>query len=119
MISADKVLERVNALRPNSFGSYLEHYLESFELKVKKDLLFEADPVYNASALVLDAPDDIVYDLYLFTVIDFLNGEFGRYENTYSAFISAWEMLLSSSAEEEDTEDSITNNNGGAMIKLW
>ncbi len=132
MRSSDQILERVNAIRPNSFGDFLGDYLKAFELRVRREIFDEDSPVYDASSLALDAPDDMIYELYLFTVIDFLCGEFGRFENTSAAFMSAWEDLVlskspvvsddhtdpdtgsgSGSGSDQDTDD------GDSRIKLW
>ena len=131
MKSANDIITRVALIRPNTLSDYLGDYLEAIELRVQKELFNISAPIYNASALSLGSPEDKIYELYLFAVIDFLNGEFGRYENTLSAFTSAWEALcarykpntvndsvIGDNAGESDGED----NNTGAYdrrFKLW
>ena len=107
MKSANDILTRVGAIKPNTLTEYLSEYLEAIEMRVQKELLNVKNPVYNDSSLSLDSPEDTIYELYLFAVIDFLSGEFGRYENTLSAFTSAWESLIG-----EYTQNNDKNANG-------
>ena len=111
MKSANDILTRVGAIKPNTLTEYLAEYLQAIELRVQKDLLNIQEPVYDASSLSLDCPEDTIYELYLFAVIDFLNGEYGRYENTLSAFTSAWEALVGqyTSKTEADSDDKDEN----------
>ncbi len=111
MSSADKVLSEVNALRPNPFADKLADFLESIELRIKSELLDEESPVYDPSSLSLDKPDDSIYYLYLFGIIDFLNGEYGRYENSFSQFEAAWNKLALQLAK--------TRKNQKQRITLW
>lgn len=126
MKSAADILSRVGTIKPNTLTEYLTDYLIAIELRVQKDLLNIKNPVYNASSLSLDSPEDTVYELYLFAVIDFLNGEFGRYENTLSAFTSAWEALVANYVHKDN---SFTDSDGSndekddaiydRRFKLW
>ncbi|MBO7149243.1 MAG: hypothetical protein J6V93_05225 [Clostridia bacterium] len=126
MKSANDILTRVGTIKPNTLVDYLTDYLIAIELRVQKDLLNIKDPVYNASSLSLDSPEDTIYELYLFAVIDFLNGEFGRYENTLSAFTSAWEALVANYEQKDnaftDSDSSGNENDNGIYdrrFKLW
>lgn len=128
MRSAESVTEKVNALRPSPYKDYLSDYLEAFDLRVQREILSKAEPSYDPLALSLDTPDDTVYELYLFTVIDFLNGEFGRYENTSKALSSAWEKLsekyIKSGGDQiGDGTNTDTGTNShesiSRRIKLW
>ena len=132
MRSAESITEKVNSLRPSPYKDYLGDYLEAIDLRVQKEILGKSDPAYNPLSLSLDTPYDTVYELFLFTVIDFLNGEFGRYENTYKAFSCAWEKLSEKYAQSDgnDQGDGGTNNDNTSTdtdseeslrwrIKLW
>lgn len=111
MSNAAKVLEEVNDLKPNPFADRLGDFLESIELRIKSELFNEESPVYDPSSLSLGKPDDSIYYLYLFGIIDFLNGEYGRYENTFSQFEKAWNKLASQLAE--------IRKNQKRRITLW
>ena len=122
MRSASQILERVNALRPNAYANLLEDYIRQLEIRIQKEIFGVSEPVYNESALALSEPEDMIYELWLFSVIDFLNGEFGRYKNTSAAFSDAWEKLkltyISDSDEGEDEEEG-DKTEESTRIKLW
>ena len=111
MTTAETVLNEVNALKPNGFSDRLADFLESIELRIQQELLDEENPVYNPSLLSLNKPDDDVYYLFLFSIIDFLNGEYGRYENSFLQFESAWNKLSLKFAK--------TRKNQKRRINLW
>ncbi len=110
-MTASYILDKVNSLRPNPYGSYLGDYLKSLDIRIRIDVLGEAEPVYDESSLALDENNFEVYELFLFSVIDLLNGEYGRYENSKSAFESAYAVLSGKSTESDDVSD------GGAEQK--
>ena len=76
-MKASDILDKVNNLRPNPYGSYLGDYLKSFDIRIREDLLCESGPTYDEENLALDYEYFTVYELFLFSVIDLLNGEYG------------------------------------------
>ena len=101
-MSENDILTKVSSLRPNPYGSYLGDYLKSLELRIRTEIFGESEPSYSSDCLILQGMDCQVYELYLFSVIDFLNGEYGRYENDLAAFNAAF-SLLSRKATEKNT----------------
>lgn len=93
-MKASDILDKVNNLRPNPYGSYLGDYLKSFDIRIREDLLCESGPTYDEENLALDYEYFTVYELFLFSVIDLLNGEYGRYENSHAAFEAEYSKLL-------------------------
>ena len=111
MSNTTDVLTKVNSLKPNPYGQLLLPFLESIELRIRTEIFSEEDPTYTPDALILSAPDDCIYYLYLFSVIDFLNGEYGKYENSSAEFNAALNKLAVSVTEKR--------SHSNRRIKLW
>lgn len=116
MRSAKEVIERVCSIRPSAFESFFDESIASLDLRIRRDILGESAPVYNSSALALDAPDDEVYELYLFALTDFLNGEFGRYENTSAVFEAFMEKLAARYAASDNRDSDNTSDTDDANM---
>ena len=93
MISETDIIGSVNELKPNEYSASLSKFLRELELRIKKEIFDEKEPVYDAASLVLDEPESEIYILYLFAVIDFLNCEFGKYECSLSEYKNAYSKL--------------------------
>ena len=117
------ILDKVSALRPNPYGSYLGDYLKSLDLRIRTELLCENDPSYTPDKLALDDKDFAIYELFLFSVIDLLNGEYGRHENSRGAFEDAYSELLKRYAKPaEDTDTSVDTKpeeNYERSFRIW
>lgn len=93
MISEADIISRVNELKPNEYSASLGKFVRELELRIRKDIFDEKEPVYDAAALILDEPESEIYILYLFAVIDFLNCEFGKYECSLAEYKNAYSRL--------------------------
>ena len=100
-MKASDILDKVSSVRPNPYGSYLGDYLKSLDIRIRTDVLGETDPVYSPDSLALGDTDFALYELFLFSVIDLLNGEYGRYQNSRDAFEGAYKKLIGNNSEEE------------------
>jgi hypothetical protein len=126
-MTASYILDKVSALRPNPYGSYLGDYLKSLDMRIRSDILGETDPVYSENKLALAEKDFYIYELFLFSVIDLLNGEYGRYENSREAFEAEYLSLTRNNAEsdEEDQEhteekpDTAPESSYEGGFKIW
>ena len=105
------ILDKVSSVRPNPYGSYLGDYLKSLDIRIRTEILGETDPVYSPESLALGDEDFAIYELFLFSVIDLLNGEYGRYQNSRAAFECAYNKLFGNDSEEDSDEDSDGNIN--------
>lgn len=122
MNTAEEVVKHVCALRPNPYEDHLSKYVNDLDLKIKKEVLGETSPSTDSDTLALSAPYDRIYEIYLYSVIDFLNGEFGRYENTYGAFCTEWDKLCASINNLDDTNNADNNTSeieNEVKIKIW
>lgn len=100
------ILDKVSSVRPNPYGSYLGDYLKSLDIRIRTDILGETDPIYSPDSLALGDADFTLYELFLFSVIDLLNGEYGRYQNSRAAFERAYTKLSGNDSEENGEDDS-------------
>ena len=107
-MTASYILDKVSSLRPNPYGSYLGDYLKSLDMRIRTDILGNTKPVYNEDKLALDENNFAVYELFLFSVIDLLNGEYGRYENSRAAFESAYSELVRKNTESDNMPEDDT-----------
>ena len=118
-MTASYILEKVNAIRPNPYGSYLGDYLKSLDMRIRTDILKEVSPVYSENSLALCENDFSVYELFLFSVIDLLNGEYGRFENSKSAFDAAYSALASRYAESTDSTEDMPDDSPDTYPELY
>ena len=105
------ILDKVSSVRPNPYGSYLGDYLKSLDIRIRTEILGETNPTYSPDNLALGDKDFALYELFIFSVIDLLNGEYGRYQNSRAAFESAYNKLFGNDSEEDSDEDSDGNIN--------
>lgn len=92
-MTSRELIDHVSKLKPNPYEQSLETFVESFELRVKRELFLERSPVYNADSLALAPPQDMLYTLFLISVIDYLNGEYGSFTNTSAEFNAQWDRV--------------------------
>ncbi len=92
MVNIDDVISRVDALKANTFGSHEKaRWLLELEGKIFREVLrcSEEIPVYSTEDevwLTVEPPYDVLYDYYLFAMIDFHNRETENYNNSYMIF---------------------------------
>ncbi len=110
-MSEEELIYKVNILRPNTYGNSLSSFIKSLDLRVREELLGEPSPVYNPNYLALTSPNDMVYVFFLFSIIDYLNGEYSSYLNTSSQFTSEWNRIAKYFNEKK--------KNTVRKIKLW
>ena len=94
-MTANKVIELVDSIRPNPYSEELKFsWINNLEELVQK--LVVMSPEINTMAypddmdkeLMITAPFDNLYQLYLETMIDFYNREYGNYNNSALMFDS-------------------------------
>ena len=92
-MTANKVIEIVDRIRPNSFDEEQKfgwiNYLEG----MVQELVIQADEVKTYAypedmdrELLIPAPFDNLYGLYLESMIDYYNREYGNYNNSAVMF---------------------------------
>lgn len=92
-MTANKVIELVDAIRPNSFSEEQKFgWINDLEGMVQ-ELVIQTDEVKPLAypedmdkELLISAPFDNVYGLYLESMIDYYNREFGNYNNSAMMF---------------------------------
>ena len=89
-MTVDEVLKNVDEARPNDYGVERKlKWLQTFEAELKTMVLLEEEvsvPVTGTDELCLEAPWDSLYELWLIAMIEYYNGEYDRYDNSYALF---------------------------------
>lgn len=89
-MTVDEVLKNVDEARPNDYGAERKlKWLQTFEAELKTMVLLEEEvsvPVTGTDELCLEAPWDSLYELWLIAMIEYYNGEYDRYDNSYALF---------------------------------
>jgi hypothetical protein len=95
------VIGFVDDIKPNAFGDEVKvGWLSSVEGRVMADVLLLAQgefvlpfvcPGDLGVRLLVSSPHDDLYGFWLLAQVDFANGEFDRYANSYAMFNAAWD----------------------------
>lgn len=92
-MTANKVIERVDALRPNSYNEEQKlGWINKLEEMVQRLVIQSSEinslayPEDMDKELLIPAPFDDLYDLYLESMIDYYNREYGNYNNSALMF---------------------------------
>lgn len=92
-MTANKVIEIVDALRPNSFNDEQKlRWINKLEEMVQRLVIQSSEinslsyPEDMDSELLIIAPFDDLYELYLESMIDYYNREYGNYNNSAMMF---------------------------------
>lgn len=92
-MTANKVIERVDALRPNPYSEEQKlGWINNLEEMVQR-LVVQSDEISTLSypedmdkELIISAPFDNLYQMYLESMIDYYNREYGNYNNSVVMF---------------------------------
>lgn len=103
-MSAAELISRINGLKPNPYGENLEYFIKALDLRIRKELLLESNPVYLRESLALSEPYDTLYLLNLIALIDYLNGDFASFENTSAQFNLEWDKISKMYAEKSKSD---------------
>ena len=99
----NEVIKRVDELKPNAFTpDQKTMWINEVEGKVQTEILLFASPqiiTYDWDAdehteLLVAPPHDNIYPSYLTAMIDFANGEYARYNNSYVMFNSQYREFM-------------------------
>lgn len=102
----NRVVEYVNKVKPNTFTEEeMYRWIRTVEGRVAREIVCDdkkdcAIPDDADAELLVPAPYDGVYELYVMAQIDFLNREYDHYNNTVLAFtdlmdaFKAWHIGL-------------------------
>lgn len=97
-----EVLTAIDQMRPNAFteGEKL-HFLNTIEGRIYREILEKAEDFAGEflpfaegeeeRELIVPIPYTDIYTYYLAAMIDFYNGDSGRYNDTMVLFNQAWE----------------------------
>lgn len=92
-MTANKVIERVDAIRPNSYSDEQKFgWINKLEEMVQRLVIQSSEikslvyPEDMDKELLIPAPFDDLYDLYLESMIDYYNREYGNYNNSALMF---------------------------------
>ncbi len=101
-MTVQKAIERVNALRPNAYDEEQKFaWLSELDGRIKTEI-FDAHedfedvsvPVYilgnRTDELFVPEPYSDIYMYWLFMKMDFMNGEFDRFNNDAMMYNTAW-----------------------------
>lgn len=97
MVTISKVIERVDAIRPNAFSSetktaWLAELDGQLALNVmlmdisQVQVLRYAWPEDAETKLLVSFPHDGIYDHWLIAMIDYHNGEYDKYQNSMEMY---------------------------------
>ena len=97
-MTANKAIEIVDSLRPNAYSEEQKFkWINKIEGMVQH-LVIQADHIEEYSypedmdrELLVPAPYDDVYELYLGAMIDYYNREYGNYNNSVMMFESQFD----------------------------
>ncbi len=92
-MTPNKVIESVDGIRPNSYGEEIKlRWISDLDGMVKRLVHQEEDvtpyvyPDDMDKELLIPFPFDNIYGLYLESMIDFYNREYGNYNNSAMMF---------------------------------
>lgn len=91
-MKAQTAISRANALRPNALGPEQKYaWLYELEGKLAEQMGIDAptNPYPNNAELMIPAPYDNVYELYIIAMIDYYNNEVNLYTNDMQVFNAA------------------------------
>ena len=97
-MTGNKAIEIVDTLKPNAFSEEQKFkWINKLEGMVQR-LVIQADSIEEYSypedmdrELLVPAPFDDVYELYLAAMIDYYNKEYGNYNNSVMMFESQYD----------------------------
>lgn len=92
-MKANKVIERIDAIRPNSYSEEIKlAWINDFEETVQKTVMLSPEirtlsyPEDMETELLITAPYDNLYCFYLESMIDYYNREYSNYNNSVLMF---------------------------------
>lgn len=91
-MTMNSVIEYVDRLKPNAYSSDDKYrWLNTLEGLVSREVHGDDSPEYTLpddadTPLLVQAPYDDIYHLYVFAMIDFYNREYNDYNNTIAMF---------------------------------
>ena len=93
MATINKVMEQVDSIVLNTFDNEAKfHWLSNLDGMISRVIMDMAEPVSYTypndmdKPLLVDAPFDDIYELYLQAMIDFHNREYDNYNNSMLMF---------------------------------
>lgn len=95
-MTVQEVIDRVDGVKPNAYTNADKlAWLNEIEGKVQTEIhMTDIDAVVRLESvtdeLMVPFPYDSLYDYYMQAMIDFYNGEYDRYANTYEMFNEKW-----------------------------
>ena len=94
-MTPNKVIERVDGKRPNAYDEETKlDWISKFDGTVKKLVMQEDEAVQYSypedmdKELLVSAPFEDLYELYVESMIDYYNREYGNYNNSAMMFES-------------------------------
>ena len=92
MATISKVIEAVDGISPNDYDPEIKfRWMAELDAMVARDVTGQEAPAYEYPRdmdrqLLIPAPHDRVYDLYMEAMIDFRNRDYRGYNNAMMAF---------------------------------
>lgn len=90
------VIDHVDKVKPNGFSADDKiKWLAELEGKIQTEILLIpldelVKPETMSDELIVPYPYDSIYNFWLQAMVDFHNGEYDRYDNTYAMFNEKW-----------------------------
>lgn len=103
-----ELFDYVNSVKPNAFTEAdMLVWLNDLEARLQLEVLLRWPgevaryrlPEDRETELLLEPPHTAVYRYWLQAMIDFENGEYGKYQNTMEMFNAAWDAFTAWFAE--------------------
>ncbi len=103
-----ELFDYVNSVKPNAFTEAdMLVWLNEIEARVQLEVLLRWPgevaqyrlPEDRETELLLEPPHTAAYRYWLQAMIDFENGEYGKYQNTMEMFNAAWDGFVAWFAE--------------------
>lgn len=97
MSTINEVIERVDAVRPNTYSEEQKaEWISKLDGRVSRDILKENPPKKyeypkdGDRELLIPFPHDNIYDYYILAMIDFSNKEYVHYNNAITQYTEAF-----------------------------
>lgn len=96
-MTINEAIQRADELKPNAYNPETKaDWIRELEGRISLEVLKEAEPVIPESddaELLVPAPYDSIYPLYISAMIDFHNADYDDYNNSMVLFNSTYEAF--------------------------
>lgn len=105
MVTIKEIIERVDEVKPNAYSEKAKlRWIAELEGLLAADVfLMSPEEIQQVqyshpedlnTKVLVDFPHDSIYDYWLMAKIDFMNGEYEKYENTMQIYNAAYQNFV-------------------------